>query len=64
MIRHDIGDFHGYQMELDWPEAQAFRASLKKADGTPLGNKDFHVSLNGGIGDAVAKAKQAPTGDE
>jgi hypothetical protein len=64
MIRNNIGDFHGYQMEVDWPEAQEFRRSLKTGEGKPLGDKDFHVSLNGGIGDAIAKAKAAPTGDE
>ena len=64
MVRHDIGDFHGYQMVVEWPEAQAFRKSLTTSDGKPLGDKDFHVSLHGGIGDAVKKAKATPTGDE
>lgn len=64
MIRNNIGDFHGYQMEVDWPEAQEFRRSLTTGEGKPLGDKDFHVSLNGGIGDAIAKTKGAPTGDE
>jgi hypothetical protein len=45
-------------MAIDWPEAQEFRHSLVTSNGTPLGGKDLHVSLNGGIGDAV-KARDA-----
>jgi hypothetical protein len=36
-----------FQIEVIWPEAQEFRKML----GLP--EKKFHVSLNGGIGDAA-----------
>ena len=52
MVNKPIGDTPGWQLKVDWPEAQKFRADLG------LGEKEFHVSLNGGIGDAV-KARDA-----
>jgi hypothetical protein len=42
----------GYQLEVQWQEAQNFRASLG------LGPKHLHVSLNGGMGEAF-KARDA-----
>ena len=59
--RHDIeqpngqADYPAYQLEVSWPEAQAFRAKL----GLP--EKKFHVSLNGGVGKAV-RARDAAKG--
>lgn len=47
MERNDIGDMASFQMEVEWPEAQAFRQQLG------LSPKDLHVSLNGGIGKAI-----------
>ncbi len=56
IVRKDIGDTPGYQLEIVWPEAQTFRSSLG------LGPKDLHVSLNGGIGEAIAKREAAHAG--
>ncbi len=59
--RHDIEQPNGqaaypaYQLEVSWPEAQALRARL----GLPP--KQFHVSLNGGVGKAV-RARDAAKG--
>jgi hypothetical protein len=52
VVNKPIGDAPGWQLKISWPEAQKFRAELG------LGEKDFHVSLNGGIGDAI-KAREA-----
>jgi hypothetical protein len=43
MDRNDIGDMANFQMAVEWPEAQSFRAKLG------LGAKELHVSLNGAI---------------
>lgn len=48
-----IGDTPGYQLAVEWPEAQEYRKKLG------LGPKDLHVSLNGGIGDAISKREAA-----
>ena len=53
VVRHDIGDTPGWQLEVTWPEAQAFR----KQHGLP--SKELHVSLNGGIGAAIARRDAA-----
>jgi hypothetical protein len=47
VIKGDIAGTPTYQIEIIWPEAQEFRQMLG------LGEKKFHVSLNGGIGDPV-----------
>lgn len=57
MERNDIGDMASFQMEVDWPEAQAFRQKLG------LGPKDLHVSLNGGIGKAI-EARNAKVAEQ
>jgi hypothetical protein len=48
-LRRAVGrpDTPAYQLEISWPEAQKLRADL----GLPP--KKLHVSLSGGIGDAV-----------
>jgi hypothetical protein len=46
-LSNSIAGTPAYQMEVKWPQAQALRAKL----GLPA--KEFHVSLSGGIGDAV-----------
>ncbi len=56
VVNKPIDDHPGYQLKVEWPEAQKFREELG------LGPKDFHVTLNGGIGDAIRArdaAKQA-----
>lgn len=59
--RHDIEQPNGqaaypaYQLEVSWPEAQELRAKLG------LQSKQFHVSLNGGVGKAV-RARDAAKG--
>jgi len=52
-VRHDIGDTPGYQLAVTWPEAQAFRKKYG------LEAKELHVSLSGGIGEAIAKRDAA-----
>lgn len=52
--RSVFGDTPVYQMEIEWPEAQAFRAKLG------LDARKLHVTLSGGIGDAARRA--APDG--
>lgn len=51
--RREFAGAPNYQLEVDWPEAQAWRRSL----GLP--EKELHVSLNGGLGDA-ARRLEAP----
>ena len=61
MVQNKHGDF---SMAIDWTEAQAFRKSLKSGDGTPLPDEELHVTLSGGIADAIDNAKAPPSGDE
>ncbi len=58
VTRQDIAGTMAYRIEVEWPEAQAFRATLG------LANKDFHVSLSGGIGDAIRARDAAKAGGE
>jgi len=53
IVRKEIGNMGGFQMTIEWPEAQAFRQSVRSGDGASLPDKDLHISLNGGIGDAI-----------
>ena len=60
MTRKDIGDMPNFQMEIAWPEAQAFRRTLRTTTGKTLDATDLHISLNGGIGDAIKARDAAP----
>ena len=53
VLKKEFEGAPNYQLEVDWPEAAALRESL----GLP--QKDLHVSLNGGLGDA-ARARELP----
>ena len=60
VIKGEIAGSPTYQLEVKWPEAEKLRAELG------LGKKKLHVSLNGGIGDAVRArdaGKTTPTPD-
>jgi hypothetical protein len=56
VLRKNIGDTPGFQLVIEWEGAQKFRESLG------LKRKDLHVSLNGGIGEAMAKRDAARLG--